>query len=90
MRVKSSLKQQHFNIQLAINESNSLNRINPGLVSEKEEFVYRSYLAMGQANIVLNEIKAKSNPSPGECLKLYINFLQLTSSITDIYSTESN
>jgi len=34
------------------------------LAAEKEEFVYRSYLAMGQANI-LNEAKIKPTSSPG-------------------------
>jgi hypothetical protein len=50
--------------QLAINEANSLNRLNPALAAEKDEFVYRSYLAMGQGTVILNEVKDKpSTPS---------------------------
>ena len=43
--------------QSAINEANGLNRLNPSLVIEKEDIVYRCYLAMGQANVIINEIK---------------------------------
>ena len=43
--------------QLAINEANTLSRCPAGLVSEKTEFLYRSYLALGQYHIILSEIK---------------------------------
>ena len=45
---------------MAINEANGLNRIPANLVTEKEEFVYRSYLALGQYHIILSEIKENS------------------------------
>ena len=40
------------------------------MAAEKEEFVYRSYLAMGQANI-LNEAKIKPTSSPGMFIYIY-------------------
>lgn len=45
------------NYQQAINEAGSLSRCPSHLKDEKEEFVYRSYLALGQYDIVLNEVK---------------------------------
>lgn len=63
--------------QLAINEANTLNRLNPTLAAEKEEYVYRSYLAMGQANVILNEAKIKPTSSPG-ILVTCINFEHYT------------
>ena len=45
-------------VQLAINEASGLKKNMPAhLVTEKEEYVYRSYLALGQFHIILNEIK---------------------------------
>ena len=52
--------------QQAINEANGLNRLSPNLVIEKEEYVYRCYLAMGQSNILVSEIK-DSKPSCPPC-----------------------
>jgi tetratricopeptide (TPR) repeat protein len=45
------------NYQQAINEAGTLSRCPAALKDEKEEFVYRSYLALGQYDIVLNEVK---------------------------------
>jgi len=45
------------NFQLAINESNGLSRVPKHLQPTKDEFVYRSYLALNQYDIVLDEIK---------------------------------
>lgn len=45
------------NYQLAINEANSLNKLPAHLVTEKQEFVYRCYVALEQYHIVLSEIK---------------------------------
>lgn len=52
-------------LQLAINEANGLNRCPQSLVAEKNEFLYRSYLAMGQYHIILSEIKDVSTTSIG-------------------------
>lgn len=49
------------NFQGAINEANGLGRIPPHLVKEKEEFVYRSYLALGQYHIITGEVKDSPN-----------------------------
>jgi coatomer protein complex subunit epsilon len=48
------------NYQMAINEASKLNRIQSKLLLERDEYVYRSYLGLGQFNIVLNEIAEKS------------------------------
>eukprot|EP00602_Paraphysomonas_sp_CaronLab_P006060 CAMPEP_0185018718 /NCGR_PEP_ID=MMETSP1103-20130426/1390_1 /TAXON_ID=36769 /ORGANISM="Paraphysomonas bandaiensis, Strain Caron Lab Isolate" /LENGTH=300 /DNA_ID=CAMNT_0027548655 /DNA_START=60 /DNA_END=962 /DNA_ORIENTATION=- len=45
------------NYQLAINESNSLHRLAKHLNPIRDEFVYRSYLALGQYDIVIGEIQ---------------------------------
>ncbi len=46
--------------QAAINEGNGLHKLSAALVSEKEEYVYRCYLALGQYQIILSEIKDNS------------------------------
>jgi coatomer subunit epsilon len=53
------------NFQLAINESNSLHRLPKQLAPARDEFVYRSYVALGQYDIVLDEIKESPNTSIG-------------------------
>ena len=45
------------NYQQAINEASSLNRCPAALKDEKDEFLYRSYLALGQYDIVLSDVK---------------------------------
>ena len=62
------------NYQQAINEAGSLNRCPSHLKDEKEEFVYRSYLALGQYDIVLNEVK--ENAPIGRFISLH--FIQLS------------
>lgn len=54
--------------QSAINEvNNALTRVkDPTLVNEKEEYVYRSYIALGQYNLVLSEIKDSPSLSVGK------------------------
>jgi hypothetical protein len=53
-------------LQLAINESNSLNRVPKHLQTTRDEFVFRSYLAMEQFDIVLDEIKDDPNTPVGK------------------------
>jgi len=48
------------NFQSAINEGSGLNKLNPSLVSERDEYIYRSYLSLGQHHIILSEIKDNS------------------------------
>ena len=45
------------NFQQAINEANGLKKLQPHLVIEKDEFLYRSYLALGQHQLITSEIK---------------------------------
>lgn len=49
------------NFQQAINEANTLNRLNATLAAEKEDYVYRCYLALGQPSVLINEVKEKPN-----------------------------
>ncbi len=60
--------------QAAINEGNGLNKINAGLVAEKEEYIYRSYLSLGQSDIILNEIKDNHPKTTvgNFCLHIYL------------------
>ena len=61
---------------MAINEANGLNRLPSHLTTEKEEYVYRSYLALGQHHIILNEIKDSSNtPISLQAIKLLANVM---------------
>lgn len=45
------------NFQNAINEAASLTRIPAKLLTEKDEYLYRSYLSLGQYHIITGEIK---------------------------------
>jgi len=53
------------NYQAAINEANGLTKLSALLKNEKSEFLYRSYLALGQYSIILSEIKDNSSTSLG-------------------------
>uniref|UniRef100_A0A7S2XUN8 Coatomer subunit epsilon n=1 Tax=Fibrocapsa japonica TaxID=94617 RepID=A0A7S2XUN8_9STRA len=56
----------HFwlgNYQMAISEGSSLGRLRSELALEKDEFVYRSYVALGQYQVVLSEVNDNSAPS---------------------------
>jgi coatomer protein complex subunit epsilon len=69
------------NYQLAINEGNGLHRIPANLVTEKEEFIYRSYLAMGQYDMILSEIRdSATTPVSHRALKLLATFITEPSS----------
>jgi len=48
------------NYQLAINEANGIRQIPAALATEKKEFLYRSYLALGQFDILQSEITPDS------------------------------
>lgn len=43
--------------QLAIAEGSGLGRLPDSLRIERDEFIYRSYVALGQYSIVLNEVR---------------------------------
>jgi coatomer protein complex subunit epsilon len=63
-------------LQLAINEASALNRIPTKLAVERDEFVYRSYLALGQYGIVLGEIKDTANTNVAlRAVKLLATFI---------------
>jgi coatomer protein complex subunit epsilon len=44
------------NFQLAINEANGMKRCPPQMANEKLEYMYRSYIALGQYDLVISEI----------------------------------
>ena len=64
MRSSFSHQFDTFNLQLAINEASSL-RVGAHLITEKEEYVYRCYLALGEYRIIFNEIS--DSPSTAIC-----------------------
>ncbi len=73
---------------MAINESNALSRLPSNLVNEKDEFVYRSYLALGQYNILLSEIKDSEKTSIElKSLKLLCQYLQNNLSSSEAAAT---
>ena len=68
------LHQQSKNIsQAAINEATGLTKVPSALLSEKDEYIYRSFLAMGQYGVVLSEIKERPSTSLGTFLFHLIN-----------------
>lgn len=63
------------NFQLAINEGGGLNRLPQHLVVERDEFIYRSYLALGQFHVILGEIKDTPNtPMSLQAIRLLATF----------------
>lgn len=63
------------NFQLAIAEGNNLMRLSEPLRTERDEFVYRCYVGLGQYNLVLSEIKATA-PVPLQAIKMLATYLQ--------------
>jgi coatomer subunit epsilon len=59
------------NFQQAINEAGSLSRCPTALKDEKDEFVYRSYLALGQYSIVLSEVKDSPSTPVGKIIPFF-------------------
>mmetsp|Transcript_4254 Transcript_4254/g.5848 ORF Transcript_4254/g.5848 Transcript_4254/m.5848 type:complete len:298 (+) Transcript_4254:21-914(+) len=64
--------------QAAINEANTLSKLSSVLIAEKEEYIYRSFLALGQYGVVTSEIKEnKPNTSVGlRAIKLLATYLE--------------
>lgn len=63
------------NFQGAINEANSIPKLKEADKLERDIYVYRSYVAQGKYNIVLEEIKESSNPAlqPVRILATYLS-----------------
>lgn len=59
--------------QAAINEATGLAKVPSALLSEKDEYIYRSFLAMGQYGVVLSEIKEKPSTSLGIFCLWFLN-----------------
>ncbi len=57
----NSISDLLLNFQGAINEANGLNKLKPHLKEEKEEYVYRSFIGLGQYAIVASEIGDSSS-----------------------------
>lgn len=65
------------NFQGAINEANGLNKLKPHLKEEKEEYVYRSFIGLGQYAIVASEIGDSSSVPIGKrAIKLLALYLE--------------
>jgi len=69
----------HFwlgNFQLAINEAGILNRLSDELKVERDCFVYRSYVGLGQYNLVIDEVSEDaSTPTPLLAVKLLATYM---------------
>eukprot|EP01040_Poterioochromonas_malhamensis_P015033 gene15033-16749_t len=64
------------NYQGAINEANGLHKVKPNLKDEKDEYVYRSFIGLGQYNIVLSEVSdSSSTPIGKRAIKLLAFYL---------------
>lgn len=62
--------------QAAINEANALTKVSAALRQEKEEYVYRSYLGLGQYHVIVGEISDSPNTPVGLlAIKLLATFL---------------
>lgn len=54
-----------------------MNRLKPHLLEEKDEYIYRCYLGLGQNNIVLSEISdSPSVPIGKRAIKLLATYLE--------------
>ena len=51
--------------QNAINEASANKHIPAALINEKKEYLYRSFLALGQGDVVTSEIKDTSSTPAG-------------------------
>lgn len=63
------------NFQMAIAEGNALTRLSDPLKTERDEFVYRSYVGLGQYGLVIGEIGEES-PIPLQAVKLLAQYLE--------------
>lgn len=61
--------------QAAINEASSNKRVPADLNGEKEEYIYRSFIGLGQYDIVLSEIASKTMTPGLAAVKLLANYL---------------
>ena len=58
--------------QLAIAEGSGLGRLPEALRVERDEFIYRSYLALGQYSIVLGEVYLCDRKEHARCLVTFV------------------
>ena len=62
------------NFSQAIAEGNSLNRLQEPLLTERDEFVYRSYIGLGQYGLVIGEI-GEDAAIPLQAVKVLATYL---------------
>eukprot|EP01132_Coremiostelium_polycephalum_P007562 gene7562-9297_t len=74
------------NYQAAINEINKKSRLikDKGVVSDSDYYLYRSYIAQGNYDLVLSEIKATVDSPILQGLKLYASYLSNPDSNSEI------
>jgi len=76
------------NYQKAITEGSGLQRLSEEKKIECKEFVYRSYIALGQCGVVLDEVKdTPETPVSLKAVKLLARYLTLPAEKEEIVST---
>lgn len=76
------------NYQRAVAEGSSLSRLSDPLKIECKEFIFRSYIAMGQCNIVLDEVSdGPDTPIALQAIKLLARYLSFSNDSEIIVGT---
>ena len=71
------------NFSMAIAEGNQLSRLSDVLAVERDEFVYRSYIGLGQYGLVIGEVDEES-AMPLQAVKLLAQYLEDPASTKDM------
>jgi len=71
------------NFSMAIAEGNQLSRLSDVLAVERDEFVYRSYIGLGQYGLVISEVDEES-AMPLQAVKLLAQYLEDPASTKDM------
>mmetsp|Transcript_21865 Transcript_21865/g.75425 ORF Transcript_21865/g.75425 Transcript_21865/m.75425 type:complete len:318 (-) Transcript_21865:41-994(-) len=71
------------NFSMAIAEGNQLSRLSDVLAVERDEFVYRSYIGLGQYGLVIGEVNEES-AMPLQAVKLLAQYLEDPASTKDM------
>lgn len=72
------------NYQGAINEANGMTKLKPPVAAEKDEWVYRCYIGLGQYGVVIGEVNDSSATPVGK------RALRLLAAYYDNYETKEN
>jgi coatomer protein complex subunit epsilon len=72
------------NYQGAINEANGMTKLKPPVIAEKDEWVYRCYIGLGQYGVVISEVNDSSSTPIGK------RALRLLAAYYDNYEIKEN